>query len=109
MTPFTIISKPCAHETQGISHDVDVPDFHPLSYTELKGLIAKAFNSSNFATRARVQCRLVQAIEGHTCPHPIEGPVAAKASEVNSTYVEGLRNGDSGLTDRLAKILNIQP
>lgn len=108
MSTLTIIKKPCAHETHGVPTSQVVPDFHPLTYTELKGLVSMAFNGSG-RLRAQVQCRLTQAIPGNVCPHPIDGPIARKMSELDSTYVEGIQGKTDGLVDKLAKILNITP
>jgi hypothetical protein len=108
MATFTFVKKACAHESHGVSTDQTVPDYHPLTYSELKGLVSLAFNGSG-KLHAQVQCRLTQAIEGHECPHPIEGPVAEKMSQLNSTFMAGIRGETDGLVDKLANILNIKP
>ncbi|MEZ0261367.1 MAG: hypothetical protein ACAH80_10180 [Alphaproteobacteria bacterium] len=108
MATFNFIKKPCAHEMHGVSTDQTVPDFHPLTYSELKGLVSMAFNGS-CRLKAQIQCRLTQAVPGHVCPHPIDGPVAEKMSQLDSTYVEGIRGNTDGLVDKLARILNITP
>lgn len=99
---------PCAHLTDNIPTSQKVPDYHPLSMDELKELITIAFNDKSKAND--IQCRLVQAIPGHMCPHLIEGPVAKKQNKLEETYVDALGNGGGDdLVNTIAKILEIHP
>jgi hypothetical protein len=99
-------SIPCAHESSNVPTSQTVPDYHPLSYDEMRGLILTAFNDRSSA--ASIQCRLNQAIEGVVCPRQIDGPVAKKETEMGQAFVDSLRSGDaSGAINKIGKILGL--
>ena len=99
------VKIPCGHETGGIPISQTVPDYHPLSWDELKSLIIMVFN--DLGTASDVQFRLGQAIPGHVCPHEIDGPVAKKQVELDQTFVEGIRSGELGLAGKIGHIINV--
>ncbi len=95
------------HEVVGVDTSQPVPDYHPLSWKELTSLVTLAFND---ATKANdVQCRLVQAIPGHVCPHLTDGPIAKKKAELDSAFVSGFKSGDRELAKKIGVILGITP
>lgn len=92
---------PCMHLTgQEPDPDVPVPDYHPLDYASLYGLLeASRTVRSDARATSDIQCRLSQAIPGSVCPNPTRGMYRAIAQEVDELYVSTL---DLPVDDALA-------
>ena len=104
-----ILKVPCPHEAGLVSTSKEVPDYYPLSYDEMRGLIKLAFNQeATTQLKTQVQVRLGQAVENMVCPHPIDGPVAQKLANLDRTFVDCVHSGNEALAiKKIGKILSL--
>lgn len=65
---------PDRHDTDKISWDITLPDYHPLSFEDIVELLTLAQTSPE--KRLDIHLRMVQGIQGQVSPHEIEGTIA---------------------------------
>lgn len=82
-------SIPCAHETDGVSVDVVLDDYYPLSDSEIDALLSESLISPNASEQ---QVRLNQCLRGFTCPRTTKGEVAKKERRLNTLFMDGYRS-----------------
>lgn len=86
-------------------------DYKPLTLPEVRELlemavVAHASTDDTVAVRdvAKIQVRLGMAIQGMTCPHPINGPVAERKNAMDMLFVRTLQTKPAWLPERAEEI-----
>jgi hypothetical protein len=94
-------------------HNGEHDDYYPLTKKEIADLLSQAARVSattpaDFQTIAGIQCRLGQGIVGHTCPHPIDGPVAEALAQLDEYYARNYYLGARPeMVDELYRIMHL--
>jgi hypothetical protein len=94
MANFRKFHIECLHGTSS----QPVADHYPLDAQEVIGLLDEAIaikdSKGPYAVNeiASIQVRLGQAIPGLECPREIDGPIAAKLSSLDQTFVDWIEN-----------------
>lgn len=105
-----ILNISCLHEREGVSTDIEVPDYSPLSPGELADLMVIATDSTDFRLRNSIHCRLAKAIPGMVCPRPIEGDIADRSTLINHLYMDEITHGRTeGFIERFFHIIGASP
>lgn len=83
-----------------------VPAYFPLTREEVLSLLKAAQDDCSSPEVSLVQVRLCQGIPGYVSPLPCKGEVRAKKHELDTLFVEGVKNRHD-VNVMAAKILTI--
>jgi hypothetical protein len=99
-TSLEDVDYKCPHDLGQVSPATPatkaVNNYAPLRKTDIAELLTlaqTAFNNRDGQGFSRIQVRFGKAIPGATCPHPIDGPVAERSTELDEFFVENARSG----------------
>ncbi|MDQ1283717.1 MAG: hypothetical protein QG620_65 [Patescibacteria group bacterium] len=100
---------PCPHEAYGdIPLDKDLPDYHPLTRSEIADLLNFARDHENDGIAvSKAQVRLIQGIPGMTCPRAIDNNVAEREARLSEIFVNRYRlGGTDDLVDAIEMLMS---